>query len=91
MSTCIMARHDNARTKGNTDRGDATLPVSLFCGQLASDSHTGAKVLAQSAFARTPLIPIVPANGKQPRPRQRSWRRSPIWPGPTPASRTWKH
>jgi hypothetical protein len=32
-----MARHDNARTKGKTDRGGVTLPASFFCGPLTGE------------------------------------------------------
>jgi hypothetical protein len=32
-----MARHDNARTKGNTDRGGVTLSGPYFCGQLTGE------------------------------------------------------
>jgi hypothetical protein len=56
-----MARHDNARTKGNTDRGGVVLPASFFCEQLTSDSRTGAKVLAQFGVCQNALDPYRPS------------------------------
>jgi hypothetical protein len=56
-----MARHDNARTKGKTDRAGVTLPASFFCGQLTSDSRTGAKVLAQFGVCQNALDPYRPS------------------------------
>jgi hypothetical protein len=56
-----MARHDNARTKGNTDRGWVTLPASFFADSSLPTAAPGPKVLAQFGVCQNALDPYRPS------------------------------